>query len=76
MTAVFGLLFGLPSLRLKGLYLAIATLAAHFITTLCDYSLGAHDRRRTGASGPASYVPVLGLALDSDARIFYSSLPS
>jgi branched-chain amino acid transport system permease protein len=32
-TAVFGLLFGLPSLRLKGLYLAIATLAAHFITT-------------------------------------------
>src|SRR4051794_3929685 len=27
-TAVFGLLFGLPSLRLKGLYLAIATLAA------------------------------------------------
>ena len=33
LTSVFGLVFGVPSLRLKGLYLAIATLAAHFITT-------------------------------------------
>src|SRR5499426_288573 len=33
LTAAFGLIFGLPSLRLKGLYLAIATLAAHFITS-------------------------------------------
>src|SRR5713101_431539 len=32
-TSGFGLVFGIPSLRLKGLYLAIATLAAHFITT-------------------------------------------
>ena len=31
MTAVIGGLFGIPSLRLKGLYLAIATLAAQFI---------------------------------------------
>jgi branched-chain amino acid transport system permease protein len=27
---VFGILFGLPSLRVKGLYLAVATLAAQF----------------------------------------------
>src|SRR5215470_3158161 len=32
-TSGFGLVFGIPSLRLKGLYLAIATLSAHFITT-------------------------------------------
>src|ERR1700719_4555008 len=32
-TSGFGLVFGIPSLRLRGLYLAIATLAAHFITT-------------------------------------------
>ena len=32
-TSGFGLIFGIPSLRLRGLYLAIATLAAHFITT-------------------------------------------
>ena len=31
MTAAVGVLFGLPSLRLKGLYLAIATLAAQFV---------------------------------------------
>ncbi len=30
-TAVAGMLFGIPSLRLKGLYLAIATLASQFI---------------------------------------------
>src|SRR5678815_6083091 len=33
LTSLFGLVFGVPSLRLKGLYLAIATLAAYFITT-------------------------------------------
>ena len=33
LTSVFGLVFGIPRLRLRGLYLAIATLAAHFITT-------------------------------------------
>src|SRR6184192_17358 len=30
-SALVGMVFGIPSLRLKGLYLAIATLAAHFI---------------------------------------------
>src|SRR5579859_1131252 len=30
-SAIIGMVFGIPSLRLKGLYLAIATLAAHFI---------------------------------------------
>jgi branched-chain amino acid transport system permease protein len=44
-TAVAGLLFGLPAARLKGLYLAIATLAAQYI--LLDYRMkvsGATDR--------------------------------
>lgn len=31
-SAVFGILFGLPSLRVKGLYLAVATLAAQFFS--------------------------------------------
>ena len=30
-TALVGMVFGVPSLRLKGLYLAMATLAAHFV---------------------------------------------
>jgi branched-chain amino acid transport system permease protein len=68
-TAGFGLLFGLPSLRLKGLYLAIATLAAHFITT---YALIHWDSMTGGVFGLLVPTPTLfGLALDSDARIFY-----
>jgi len=31
-TGVYGVIFGLPATRLKGFYLAITTLAAHFIT--------------------------------------------
>jgi branched-chain amino acid transport system permease protein len=45
-TALFGVLIGLPSLRIKGFYLAVTTLAAHFfiewsinrIDWLSDYS--------------------------------------
>jgi branched-chain amino acid transport system permease protein len=33
LTALIGVVVGLPSLRVKGVYLAIATLAAHFILT-------------------------------------------
>ncbi len=33
LTAMLGVIVGLPSLRVKGIYLAIATLAAHFILT-------------------------------------------
>lgn len=33
LTALLGVIVGLPSLRVKGIYLAIATLAAHFILT-------------------------------------------
>jgi branched-chain amino acid transport system permease protein len=33
LTALLGLVVGLPSLRVKGIYLAVATLAAHFILT-------------------------------------------
>jgi branched-chain amino acid transport system permease protein len=71
LTAAFGLLFGLPSLRLKGLYLAIATLAAHFITS---YVIIHWERMTNGVLGllvPPATVPVFGLPLDSDARIFY-----
>jgi branched-chain amino acid transport system permease protein len=69
LTSAFGLVFGVPSLRLKGLYLAIATLAAHFITT---YGIIHWERMTNGVLGfnvpPAT---VFGRPLDSDARIFY-----
>jgi branched-chain amino acid transport system permease protein len=69
LTSVFGLVFGIPSLRLKGLYLAIATLAAHFITT---YGIVHWERMTNGVLGfNVAPATLFGLALDSDARIFY-----
>ncbi|HEX2277024.1 MAG TPA: branched-chain amino acid ABC transporter permease [Candidatus Tectomicrobia bacterium] len=69
LTAVFGLLFGLPSLRLKGLYLAIATLAAHFITT---YVIVHWESMTGGVLGLLVPTPTLfGVALESDSRMFY-----
>ena len=68
-TSVFGLFFGVPSLRLKGLYLAIATLAAHFITT---YGIIHWERMTNGVLGfNVAPATLFGVALDSDARIFY-----
>ena len=43
--AFLGLIFGLPSLRLRGLYLAISTLGLHFV-------VGLSRRRIRGARGP------------------------
>jgi branched-chain amino acid transport system permease protein len=69
LTSLFGLVFGVPSLRLKGLYLAIATLAAYFITT---YVIIHWESMTNGVLGfnvtPAS---VLGRPLDTDERVFY-----
>ena len=41
-----GMVFGIPSLRLKGLYLAVATLAAHFIVEFTVTHWESRDRRR------------------------------
>ncbi|MAU02133.1 MAG: branched-chain amino acid ABC transporter permease [Anaerolineaceae bacterium] len=73
-TGVFGLIFGLPSLRVKGFYLAMATLAAQFIIpwltrhTFTDY-LG-------GTSGRIAVpVPTLGdFAFTEVNHFFYISL--
>jgi branched-chain amino acid transport system permease protein len=68
-TSGFGLVFGIPSLRLKGLYLAIATLAAHFIAT---YGIVHWERMTNGVLGlMVPTATVFGIPLDSDARVFY-----
>ena len=38
--AVVGILFGLPSLRIRGFYLAVATLAAQFFIVWCLTKVG------------------------------------
>lgn len=68
-TAVVGLIFGLPAARLKGLYLVIATLAAQYI--LLDF-FGRADWF-TGGSVPASAKPfsLFGTSLRGDKQYFY-----
>ena len=68
-TAAVGLIFGLPAARLKGLYLAIATLAAQYI--LLDFF--ARAEWFTGGSVPASAEPfsIFGYTLRGDKQYFY-----
>ena len=68
-TTAVGMLFGMPAARLKGLYLAIATLAAQYI--LQDF-FGRADWFTGGVAGtPAPSFRILGASFDSDQRYFY-----
>ncbi len=70
--AVVGMFFGIPSLRLKGIYLAIATLAAQLIL---EYTFLHWDAVTGGSSGlPVDPPVILGLAFDTDTRMFYLTL--
>src|SRR5262249_50633438 len=68
-TAVVGLIFGVPAARLKGLYLVIATLAAQYI--LLDFFSRADWF--SGGSVPASANPfsIFGYTLRGDRQYFY-----
>ena len=66
--ASLGLLFGLPSLRLKGLYLALSTLALHFLVT---YVGAEYESRRGFATGIIVDPPVLGPIAVRDPRMWY-----
>jgi branched-chain amino acid transport system permease protein len=69
MTTAVGMVFGVPAARLKGLYLAIATLAAQYI--LQDFFARA-DWFTGGVAGTiAESMSIFGFAFDTDARFFY-----
>lgn len=73
LAAVAGMIFGVPSLRLKGLYLAMATLAAHFIV---EFAVTHWHAVTGGVNGVSVPAPALfGSALDSDFKLFYLILP-
>jgi branched-chain amino acid transport system permease protein len=72
-SALTGMVFGVPSLRLKGLYLAMATLAAHFVI---EFTVTHWDSMTGGVNGisiPAAHVG--SFAFDTDRRLFYLILP-
>ena len=64
-----GLVVGIPSLRVKGLYLAIATIAAAFFT----HFIFAHGAGLTGGTGGLQVMPaqLLGLPLDTSFRLYW-----
>lgn len=66
-TALVGLIFGIPAARLKGLYLVIATLAAQYI--LLDFFSRAEWF--SGGSVPASAAPfsIFGYTLRGDQAV-------
>ncbi|CAL8969133.1 hypothetical protein RHODGE_RHODGE_03513 [Rhodoplanes serenus] len=68
-TALVGLVFGLPAARLKGLYLAIATLAAQYI--LLDFF--ARAEWFTGGVVPATAAPfsLFGWVIRGDHNYLY-----
>jgi branched-chain amino acid transport system permease protein len=69
MTAVAGMIFGIPSLRLKGLYLAIATLASQFIL---EWIFLRWEPVTGGSFGIVVPRPALGgFVFDTDRSYYY-----
>jgi branched-chain amino acid transport system permease protein len=66
--ALLGVIFGLPSLRLRGLYLAVSTLALHFVVV---YLGGEYESRRGFSTGIVIDPPTLGGIAVTDPRAWY-----
>lgn len=66
--ALLGLVFGLPSLRLRGLYLAISTLALHFVVI---YLGGEYETKRGFSTGIVIDPPKIGGFAISGPRVWY-----
>ncbi len=66
--AALGVVFGLPSLRLRGLYLAISTLALHFVVV---YLGGEYETMRGFSTGIMVDPPRLGSFAVRTGRVWY-----
>jgi branched-chain amino acid transport system permease protein len=72
--AVLGVLVGLPALRLKGLYLAVSTLAAHFVIIV---GLGQYQAAISYGSGFTIPAPsVVGFEIASERGWYFFLLPT
>ncbi|CAN7198224.1 branched-chain amino acid ABC transporter permease [Acidovorax sp. LjRoot74] len=61
----FGILFGLPSLRVKGLYLAVATLAAQFFSDWMFLRIKWFTNNSDSGSVSVNNLQVLGMPIES-----------
>ncbi|PLX99487.1 MAG: branched-chain amino acid ABC transporter permease [Desulfuromonas sp.] len=69
LTMLVGLLVGIPAGRIKGLYLAIATLASQFI--LEDFFARAGWFTGGSSGAMAEYFTIFGYSFDTDQSYFY-----
>jgi branched-chain amino acid transport system permease protein len=65
----FGILFGLPSLRVKGLYLAVATLAAQFFSDWMFLRIKWLVNDSPSGSVSVNGLQVFGLPIDSAVQV-------
>lgn len=65
---VVGVLFGIPSLRIKGLYLAVATLAAQFFTDWAFLRIQWFTNHSSSGSVSVSNLQVLGFPIETPAQ--------
>ena len=67
MAALVGIVFGLPSLRIRGFYLAVATLAAQFFIVWCLSKVGWFSNYSSSGVITAQQVEILGYRFESPA---------
>lgn len=67
-STVVGVLFGIPSLRIKGLYLAVATLAAQFFVDWSFLRVRWFTNNSASGSVSVSDLQVFGLAIETPAQ--------
>ncbi|MCV2363196.1 branched-chain amino acid ABC transporter permease [Paucibacter sp. DJ1R-11] len=67
-STVVGVLFGIPSLRIKGLYLAVATLAAQFFCDWAFLRIKWFTNNSSSGNVSVSDLSVFGLAIESPAQ--------
>lgn len=74
-TGIVGLIFGLPSLRVKGFYLAMATLAAQFIIPWIIENPLEHWTRAPSALQQIPAPNLFGIILDTSYEMYYLIVP-
>jgi branched-chain amino acid transport system permease protein len=72
--AAVGAVFGLPSLRIKGFYLAVATLACQFFVLWAIQRIGWFTNNSPSGVITAQKVQILGYVFDTPARKYLLTL--
>jgi branched-chain amino acid transport system permease protein len=73
-SAIYGIVFGLPSLRVKGLYLSVATLAAQFFSDWMFLRIKWFTNDSPSGSVSVSGLQVLGFEIESPTSKYFLCL--